>query len=98
MNCKHDMSFKCILHSVSDHSQLSSTERQSVWLSNVRQKLEVSSSESRHSLIYNRNDNGYVTGITELRPVLPHTVLPRKLKYPEQHWILSFTMLQVLLH
>ena len=83
MNCKHDMSFKCSLHSVSDHSQLSSTERQSVWWSNVRQKLEASSGESRHSLTYNRNDNGYVTSITELRPVLPHTVLPRKLKYPE---------------
>ena len=55
MNCEDDMTFKCRLHSVSDHSQLSSTEWQSVWWSNVRQKLEVSSGESRHSLTYNRN-------------------------------------------
>ena len=84
MNCEVDMSFKCRLHSVSDHSQLSLTERQSVWWSNVRQKLEASSDESRHS------QKQMAMWLPCEASITSHSVA-KNLKYPEQHCIYNVT-------
>ena len=91
MNCKHDMSFKCRRHSVSDHSQLCSTEQQSVWWSNVRQKQEASSLDIHW--LTTKTDDGYVTSITDQY----YLTLCCQGSWSTQSNIV-FTMLQVLLN